>query len=189
MHIHEIITKSLQFTSTMHAKCLYVKRNNGTNNAALQMLLQQQVDNFAIAHISNSRPGNVEQCTTSHPPGKNILDIVGLNESGYGCSCEEHSTCGVVMVTLDTVLCLPVISKYINTPGPASNANYHPVTTCMSSSSSATGEQGHEETAIAAFWFTDGIDHCRIGFLQQHHIRRHAEFNGQLVQVKDLLWI
>jgi hypothetical protein len=41
---------------------------------------------------------------------------------------------------------------------------------------------------MAAFWVTDGIDRCRVGFLPRHHVRRRVEFEGQLVQVTDLLW-
>jgi hypothetical protein len=48
--------------------------------------------------------------------------------------------------------------------------------------------QGEEEPAIAAIWVTDGIDRCRVGFLARHHVRRAAVFDGQLVQVTDLLW-
>jgi hypothetical protein len=29
---------------------------------------------------------------------------------------------------------------------------------------------GREETAIAAIWVTDGIDHCHVGFLKHHMI-------------------
>jgi hypothetical protein len=30
---------------------------------------------------------------------------------------------------------------------------------------------GHEETAIACIWVTDGVDHCRVGFLMRHRVR------------------
>ena len=42
---------------------------------------------------------------------------------------------------------------------------------------------GHEETAIACIWVTDGIDHCRVGFLKRHMLKHAGHFNGVLMQV------
>ena len=44
-----------------------------------------------------------------------------------------------------------------------------------------------EETAIAAYWITDGIDRCRVGFLPRHCDRRANQFDGHIVQVVALL--
>ena len=40
-----------------------------------------------------------------------------------------------------------------------------------------------EETAIAAYWVTDGVDRCRVGFLPRHCVRQAKYFDGRLVQV------
>lgn len=40
-----------------------------------------------------------------------------------------------------------------------------------------------EETAIAAYWVTDGVDRCRVGFLPRHCVRQANYFDGRLVQV------
>ncbi len=42
---------------------------------------------------------------------------------------------------------------------------------------------GHEETAIACIWVTDGIDRCRVGFLKCHMLKHAWRFNGALAQV------
>jgi hypothetical protein len=44
-----------------------------------------------------------------------------------------------------------------------------------------------EETAIAAYWITDGIDRCRVGFLPRHCVRHANQFDGHIVQVVALL--
>lgn len=49
-------------------------------------------------------------------------------------------------------------------------------------------DDGKEETAIGAYWVTDGIDRCLVGFLPRHCIPHKEDFDGQLVQVVDLLW-
>ena len=46
---------------------------------------------------------------------------------------------------------------------------------------------GAEETAVAAYWVTDGIDRCRVGFLPRHMIRRAHVYDGKLVQVVAML--
>jgi hypothetical protein len=48
-------------------------------------------------------------------------------------------------------------------------------------------DQNIEETAVAAYWVTDGIDRCRVGFLPRHCVRQATTFDGHLVQVVALL--
>lgn len=48
-------------------------------------------------------------------------------------------------------------------------------------------DQGTEETAIAAYWVTDGVDRCRVGFMPRHYIKHSQSFDGGLVQVVELL--
>ena len=49
------------------------------------------------------------------------------------------------------------------------------------------GDQGKEETAIAAYWVTDGIDRCRVGFLPRNCVKHKSDFDGKLAQVTELL--
>ncbi len=42
---------------------------------------------------------------------------------------------------------------------------------------------GHEETAIACHWVTDGIDRFRLGFLMHHMVAHAARYDGALAQV------
>ena len=42
---------------------------------------------------------------------------------------------------------------------------------------------GHEETAIACIWVTNGIDRCRVGFLKRHMLKHAWRFDGALAQV------
>jgi hypothetical protein len=47
-------------------------------------------------------------------------------------------------------------------------------------------DDGQEERAVAAYWVTDGIDRCRVGFLPRHCVAKAAEYDGHLAQVVDL---
>ncbi len=42
---------------------------------------------------------------------------------------------------------------------------------------------GHEETAIACIWVTDGIHRCHVGFLKCHMLKHAWRFDGALAQV------
>ena len=44
----------------------------------------------------------------------------------------------------------------------------------------------HKETAIACIWVTNGIDHCRIGFLKRHMLKNSWRFDGALTQVTKI---
>jgi flavin-binding protein dodecin len=76
-----------------------------------------------------------------HPRGV-VVEIVGDKESSCG-RCEEHTVCGAAQ-QLDDVDCLRVIQVIIS---------------------------NREETAIAAYWVTDVIDHCIVGFLPRKYIK------------------
>lgn len=47
-------------------------------------------------------------------------------------------------------------------------------------------EAGVEETAIAAYWVTDGVDRCRVGFLGRHTIPHWRQYDGKLAQIIDI---
>src|SRR5690242_15471326 len=94
-----------------------------------------------------------------HPTGIQV-DVVGIEAGERGRSCEEHSVCGEVL-QIDSVVRFRAI-QIIN-------------------------DQGEEETAIGAFWVTDGVDRCLVGFLPRHCIARKAFYDGELAQVVELL--
>ena len=48
-------------------------------------------------------------------------------------------------------------------------------------------DSGVEETAIAAFWVTDGVDRCLVGFLPRHYIKHKKAYDGKLAQVVEIL--
>ena len=39
---------------------------------------------------------------------------------------------------------------------------------------------GKEVTAIAAVWVTNGMERCRVGFLQRHLVKRARRYDGAL---------
>ena len=74
----------------------------------------------------------------AHHPSPIVLHIVGTEADDRGRSCEEHHHCGEVLEE-DMVVHLRKVQIQAG---------------------------GGEETAIAVVWVTDGMDHCRVGFLQ-----------------------
>ena len=68
-----------------------------------------------------------------HPSGI-LVDIVGINASDKGRSCEEHASCGSVF-RVDTLVQFRLVQIWCN---------------------------GQEETALAVYWVMDGIDRCRV---------------------------
>jgi hypothetical protein len=73
----------------------------------------------------------------THPDGV-VVDIVGIKEGSRGCSCEHHAICGNNII-LDCVVRLRKVQ--------------------------IVADDGHEETAVAAYWVSDGVDLCQVGFL------------------------
>jgi hypothetical protein len=90
-----------------------------------------------------------------HPTGV-VVEIVGMEMSDQGCSCEEHlANCGKVMAN-DVVVRLRKVQIMV---------------------------EGREEMAIAAVWINDGIDCCRIGFLPRHMVAHAKRYDGAVAQV------
>ncbi len=90
----------------------------------------------------------------AHPPGI-VVEIVGTLMGDRGRSCEEHAVCGSVLEE-DMVVRLRKVQILVD---------------------------GFEETAIACYWVTDGIDRCRVGFLMRHMVAHAARYDGALAQV------
>jgi hypothetical protein len=89
-----------------------------------------------------------------HPTGF-VVEIIGTEVGDRGCSCEERSNCSVVMAE-DVVVRLWKVQIQVD---------------------------GREEMAITAYWVTDGVNCCRVGFLQRHMVRQAACYVGALAQV------
>ena len=49
-----------------------------------------------------------------------------------------------------------------------------------------TGEMGNEESALAVYWISDGIDCCRVGFLPRHLVKQWQQYDGRIAQVVEL---
>ena len=94
----------------------------------------------------------------SHPDPI-VIGIVGLEANDRGRHCEEHDVCGVV-VQEDVVVRLRKVQVWAD---------------------------GKEETAIAAYWITDGMERCRVGFLQHHMVMHASRYDGALAQVTSVL--
>ena len=92
-----------------------------------------------------------------HPRGDTV-EIVGVNSLTNRRSCEEHGICGEVVIE-DVVLHLRKVQVQINQ---------------------------QEQSAIAAFWVSDGIDRCRVGYLPKAYVKNWKQYDGALVQVIEV---
>ena len=92
-----------------------------------------------------------------HPRGDTV-EIVGVNSPTNGQSCEEHHICGEVVIEY-VVLHLRKVQVQMNQ---------------------------QEQSAIAAFWVSNGIDCCRIGYLPKAHVKNWKQYDGALVQVVEV---
>ena len=43
-----------------------------------------------------------------------------------------------------------------------------------------------EQSAIAAFWVSDGIDCCHVGYLPKAYVKNWKQYDGALVQVIEV---
>ena len=100
-------------------------------------------------------PSHLTPVASTHPPGI-VVEIVGTLMGDRGRSCEEHAVCGSVLEE-DMVVRLRKVQVLV--------------------------DGGAEETAIACYWVTDGIDCCRVGFLMRHMVKHAYLYDGALAQV------
>lgn len=92
-----------------------------------------------------------------HPTGVTV-EVVGTNIGDRGRSCEHHEVCGKEL-ELDSVVRFRRVQITVD---------------------------GVEETAIAAYWVTEGVDRCRVGFLPRHLIIHWKHYEGRLAQIIDI---
>ena len=95
-----------------------------------------------------------------HHPSGIIVDVVRIEEPSRDRSCEVHDTCGDIMA-VDTIVRFRDVQ--------------------------ILGDEGKEETAIAAYWVTVGIDRCQVGFLPRDCVKHKSDFDGKVAQVIELL--
>ena len=83
-------------------------------------------------------------------PKGQCIDIVGIDASDRGCSCDVHSICGSQLIAGETIVRIREVKIAIN---------------------------GKEETALAVHTHSleNDADGCRVGFLRKHLIQ-HKEF-------------
>ena len=47
--------------------------------------------------------------------------------------------------------------------------------------------EGRIETVVAAYWVTNSVEHCRVGFLPRFMVVQHADsLNGLMAQVTEV---
>ena len=92
-----------------------------------------------------------------HPWGC-MIEIFGIESPTNGHSCEEHAICGSVLQE-DVVVRLRKVQVLI---------------------------EEKEETAIAAFWVSDRVDRCRVGYLPKFHVKHWKLLEGALVQIIEV---
>ena len=97
-------------------------------------------------------------CRMSYHPRGDTVKIVGVNSPTNRRSCEEHRICGEVVIE-DVVLCLRKVQVQINQ---------------------------QEQSAIAPFWVSDGIDRCCVGYLPKAYVKNWKQYDGALVQVIEV---
>ena len=97
-------------------------------------------------------------CRMSYHPRGDTVEILGVNSPTNGRSCEEHRICGEVVIE-DVVLHLRKVQVQMNQ---------------------------QEQSAIAAFWVSDGIDRCCIGYLPKVYVKNWKQYDGALVQVIEV---
>ena len=95
----------------------------------------------------------------THPTGV-IIKIVGLNATDHGRSCKEHTVCGTEVLQIDSVVRFRAEQIVVN---------------------------GKEETALAVFWVTDGVDRCKVGFLSRHLVKHKDHYDGKTAQIVEFL--
>ena len=94
----------------------------------------------------------------SHHPWGRTVEIFGIDSPTNGRSCEEHRICGRVLQE-DSVVRFRKVQVLI---------------------------EGKKESAIAAFWVSDGVDRCRVGYLPKFHVTHWKSLEGALAQITEI---
>ncbi len=122
-------------------------------------VIKLQSNNVFASHSSKLEAYVSIMDIGSHHPTGITLEIVGIESGTNSISCYQHHVCGSV-IEEDVVVWQRKIQ--------IRNSN------------------GKEETAVAAFHVTDGIDQCHVGFLPRHFVPHTSSFDGVLAQVTEV---
>ena len=102
---------------------------------------------------------NISPPILGHPTGV-TFDIVGIERGDQGRTCDEHEdACGSAVLKEDAVVRIRKVQIVAN---------------------------GKEESALAAYLISDGIDCCRVGFLRRHLLTKCDEYNGRIGQITNM---
>ena len=99
----------------------------------------------------------IKQAMSHHPWGRTV-EIFGIQSPQNGRSCKEHPICGRVLQE-DSVVRFRKVQVLI---------------------------EGKKESAIAAFWVSDGVDRCRVGYLPKYHVTHWKSLEGALAQITEI---
>ena len=95
----------------------------------------------------------------SHPTGI-VVDIVGTEETSQGRTCDDGKTaCGPILVT-DSLVQFRQVQVLVDDV---------------------------EETALAVYLISEGIDRYWVGFLRRFLVKRKKKYDGRLAQTTDTL--
>ena len=95
----------------------------------------------------------------SHPTGI-VVDIVGTEETSQGRTCDDGKTaCGSLLAT-DSLVRFRQVQVLVD---------------------------GVEETALAVYLVSEGIDRYRVGFLRRFLIKHKKKYDGRLAQITEIL--
>ena len=151
----------LEFPNTSDCVCFpthfLVGPAHVPDSAAKVLCFHPHVDG-KISAIGFSQNASTMAC---HPSGV-IVDIVGIEASDNGRSCEKHSCCGSVVA-------------------PDVAVRFRAVQLPVEGDPTVV-----ESTALAACHVTGGVDACRVGFLRRHLLRCKDEHDGRLAQVTEV---
>ena len=99
-----------------------------------------------------------QKAPPSHPTG--IVDIIRTEETSQGRTCDDGKmACGSLLVTDSLV-------------------QFHKVQVVI---------DGVEETALAVYLVSEGIDRCWVGFLRRFLVKHKKKYDGRLAQITDIL--
>ena len=94
----------------------------------------------------------------SHHPWGQTVKIFGIQSLGNRRSHKEHPICDRVLQE-DLVVRFRKVQVLI---------------------------EGKEESAIAAFWVSDGVDRCRVGYLPKFHVTHWKSLEGTFAQITEI---
>jgi hypothetical protein len=83
-----------------------------------------------------------------------------VNATDHGRSCKEHTVCGTEVLQIDSAVRFRAEQIVVN---------------------------GKEETALAVFSVTDGVDRCKVGFLSRHLVKHKDHYDGMTAQIVKFL--